>query len=396
MRHDRKKTGWSAAVNAHSGHSATLCLFTSMWNAAAETLLEAEQAIALVGRASPSNAAEQLSRFARAYDLGDERKLQLPARPPLDLSATRRALSRLAERAVTLGVYGALHAARALELELEARLAENLDQPGFHLLAAERFPAPSGELAAACDAFVEAAVALAPVATERPHRSDDRADSGSLVRRLERAARELSLPLRVEVRSGQFATAATGEGFVAVRPFVQLSAAVSERITLHELLGHALPRARARTQPLTFLRAGSAGASDDEEGRALLVERRARLLDDERRRELAFRHRAALAVRAGASRFELVQLLLGLGAERDSAFEIALRAARGGGLARELVYLPAYFEVERALAREPELERWLERGRLSLSAARLFASGGLDADVLGSDPFAQSSTSTGA
>lgn len=367
-----------------------------MWNAAAETLLDAEQAIALVGRASPSNVADELARFARAFAARDERQWQPKARAPLDLSPTRRLLSRLAERFITLGVYGRLHAERAIELELEARLAENLDRPGFRLLAAERFPAPQGEFAAASDAFVRDALALAPVACERPHRSDDRSDAGSLIRRLERAARELALPLRIEVRSAQFATAATGDGFVAVRPGVQLSASVSERISLHELLGHALPRARARTQPLSFLRAGSARASDHEEGRALLVERRARLLDEERRRELAFRHRAALAVREGASRFELVNLLLGLGAERDAAFEIALRAARGGGLAREIVYLPAYFEVERAFEREPGLERWLERGRLSLDAARLFASGGLDADVLGSDPFAQSSTSTGA
>ena len=367
-----------------------------MWNAAAETLLEAEQTISLVGRASPANAAEELARFALAYAARDERQLPASVRPPLDLSSTRRTLSRLAEQSITLGVYGRLHAERALELELEARLAERLDQSGFHALADERFPAPSGELAAACDAFVEAALSLTPAPSERPHRSDDRSDSGSLVRRLERAARELTLPLRIEIRSGQFATAATGDGFVAVRPGVLLSAGVSARITLHELLGHALPRARARTQPLLLLRAGTARAGDHEEGRALLIERRAQLLDDERRRELAFRHRAALAVRAGATRFELVTLLLELGAERDAAFEIALRAARGGGLARELVYLPSYFLVERALEREPGLERWLECGRLSLDAARLFALGGLDADVLGSEPFAQSSTSTGA
>jgi hypothetical protein len=395
MQPGAKKTGWSERPCLRPALGYALLLH-KMWNAAAETLLEAEQTIALVGRASPVNAAEELLRFTRAYAAGDEHKLKSEARAPLDLSATRRALARLAERAITLGVYGTLHAERALELELEARLAESLDQPGFHVLAAERFPSPTGELAAACDAFVEAALALPSAVSERPHRSDDRADPGSLLRRLDRAARELALPLRIEVRGGQFATAATGEGFVAVRPGVQLSAAVSERITLHELLGHALPRARARNQPLSFLRAGSARAADDEEGRALLIERRARLLDTERRRELALRHRAALAVRAGASRFELVDLLLGLGAERDAAFEIALRAARGGGLAREIVYLPAYFEVERALVLEPALERWLERGRLSLGAARLFASGGLDADVLGSDPFPQSSTSTGA
>ncbi|HEY3497632.1 MAG TPA: tyrosine/phenylalanine carboxypeptidase domain-containing protein, partial [Polyangiaceae bacterium] len=226
----------------------------------------------------------------------------------------------------------------------------------------------------ACEAFAEQALAARYPEPERRHLSDDTADPASLARVLARRARELGLPLRVEVRASQLATAATGEGIVVVRPGVMLSAAAGERIAVHELLGHALPRARALHAPFRLFRAGTARSADHEEGRALLAERRAGLLDPERRRELALRHRAALAVRDGAEPHETVARLEALGASRDAARELARRAHRGGGLARELVYLPALFAVESALAEEPALERWLERGRLDLHAARLFAS----------------------
>jgi hypothetical protein len=152
-----------------------------------------------------------------------------------------------------------------------------------------------------------------------------------------------------------------------------LSRAASERIAAHELVAHALPRARAAHAPLGLFRAGTAGSADHEEGRALLVERRAGLFDVERRRELALRHRAALAVRGGAEPAETHALLRELGAPQAAAFEIARRAHRGGGLAREIVYLPAYFAVSEAFAENPALERWFEQGRVDLTAARLFA-----------------------
>jgi hypothetical protein len=44
---------------------------------------------------------------------------------------------------------------------------------------------------------------------------------------------------------------------------------------------------------------------------------------------------------------------------------------RGGGLGREVVYLPALLRVEQAFEREPELDDWLAAGRLSLAAARV-------------------------
>jgi hypothetical protein len=100
-----------------------------------------------------------------------------------------------------------------------------------------------------------------------------------------------------------------------------------------------------------------------------LLEERASLLGAARRTELGRRHLAALSVRRGADYVETVELLRGLGSDLESALRLSARVHRGGGLARELVYLPNLVFAKRGLADDPSLEAWVEHGRLSLSAA---------------------------
>jgi hypothetical protein len=75
-----------------------------------------------------------------------------------------------------------------------------------------------------------------------------------------------------------------------------------------------------------------------------------------------------MSVRDGATWVETTRMLLSLGTELDEAVDIASRAHRGGGLARELVYLVAFSRVRRAFDADPECESWLERGRVSAAA----------------------------
>jgi hypothetical protein len=126
----------------------------------------------------------------------------------------------------------------------------------------------------------------------------------------------------------------------------------------------------AQREELALFRVGSAKSADDEEGRALLLERGAGVLEGSRKRELARRHLAARAVRLGASFRDIVSELFQLGQDIASAVEAACRAARGGGLARELVYLASLSRVMRAFESEPELEGYFEHGRVSVEAAR--------------------------
>ena len=115
---------------------------------------------------------------------------------------------------------------------------------------------------------------------------------------------------------------------------------------------------------------GTAGASDDEEGRAIWLEQRAGYLDDRRKAELGRRHVAAQAVRSGASFVETVELLLAKATPLDAAIDLGCRVFRGGGLGREVVYLTAFSKVTRAFEQTPELEPMLARGRVGVDAAR--------------------------
>lgn len=370
----------------------------SVLDDAARTLGRLEMRVRLVGRASPPDVRRETARFAAEFSRGGTLVLGAVRGAPVDLEDARRALEELSALTMRLGELGRLHAARAAELELEARMVEALGTPSLPALAALRFPAPSGELARRCERFVEDAL-LAPVTPARSlHRSDDDSDPASLVFRLRLRARELGLPLRVEVRADQVATAATGLGVVQVRPGVLLSADAAERVALHELVAHALPRARAAHAPWVLAAVGTAGACDDEEGRAILVEARSRFFDAERRRALALRHVAALGVRDGASPRETMTRLTELGLTVGAASELAVRVHRGGGLGRELVYLPRYHALGDAFAAEPRLERWFERGRLDLLTARRLETGELPwASRLPVTTASQSnSTSTGA
>ncbi len=343
--------------------------------AACDTLRRAEHRISLFPRATPKDPALERASLAKAVQRRERARPSQRQVPRLDLSALRRALERLAGELSGRDPVATLVAERARELELEAALSEALFTSDARALAARRFPAPGGRLAHDVLALVDRALAdPAPVAA-REHTTDDLGDPKSLCSLLRRRSLELGLRLRIEVRPEQLAVAATGEGLVAVRPRVRLSAAASERIAAHELHGHALPRARALHASSPVFRAGTAGAAEHEEGRALLVEARLGLLDAERARELALRHRAALAARDGALPEETARRLVELGAPLEQAVDIAIRVHRGGGLAREIVYLPAYLEVARALAEQPKLEAWLERGRVDLRAARMFERG---------------------
>jgi len=302
--------------------------------------------------------------------------------PRPDLGRLRARLAELQAGLCRLGALGALYAARAGELELEAELAEQVGSPRFFELARRRYPiGETAEWATAREQSTRWAARGPERDPASTFRSDDERSPHSLVSQLRRELGRYRLPVRVEVVAQLGSYAATAEGVILVRAGARLGAQRSLRIARHEVLGHALPRVRSQTQPVVLFRAGSAQGSDDEEGRALAIEQREGLLDEERRAELGLRHVAALAVAEGASALDCVARLTALGQPLAAAVDVYGRVARGGGLCRELVYLPAWERVKTTLACDPDLERWLQCGRLSLAAAASLRALGIAPDV---------------
>jgi hypothetical protein len=333
--------------------------------------LRAERTIALLDRCRAKNQAAEIERVRRAWRAGRRVDARFEYAPASQLAELRSALEATAKNCENTGPWGSLYAERAAELDREAAVVEAIGTSEFAARAAARFPIETGLSGDESEARAEgwAAPAAKPSRTTAA-RSDDERDPHSLISAMRRVVGELRLPFRVVLVKALWCAAATGDGLILVRSGMRHAPRAVRRIVVHEIEGHALPRQRAVAESCGLFAVGSAGGSDDEEGRALLLERRAGCLDAARRAELARRHLAGLCVRRGSSWSETAELLIERGTPIDEAIEIASRAHRGGGLGRELVYLPALFRVAAALDDDPELEDWLQRGRLSVAAAR--------------------------
>jgi hypothetical protein len=331
----------------------------------------------LLRRCRPTNGPAAIAAWLDVHRRGQCPPFDGRCAPPPDLTGLRLALEQAAERLAEFGPIGGLYAERARELELEARLAERIGQPGFDRLARLRHAEGRGPEWLEARRLASAWAALPAAGLEARHASDDRDCPDSLLRVLAREIGRRRLPLRIEITAGLASRAACGDGVIFVSTGYWLSVGEARRVTAHEIVGHALPRLAARGHELGLLRVGSARSNDAEEGRAIHIEAAHGLLDDSRRRELGLRHTAALAVAGGADASECVARLRQFGCDVEEAITIYARVARGGGLCRELEYLPAWLRFVATSETEPEIAAWLARGRLSLAAARVLHAQGI-------------------
>lgn len=206
--------------------------------------------------------------------------------------------------------------------------------------------------------------------------TSDASDPRSLISAMMAEIGRRRLPIRVVVQPGLASLAATGDGVVLVVEGRRIGSEDVQRTVLHEIDGHVMPRVRAAAQAVGIFSVGTARGVDDQEGRALLLERAMGFLGPRRRRELALRHLAAKAALAGADFVQVVRELRdGWACPLREALRIAARVQRGaarsgGGIAREIVYLPGLVRVERAMASgSREVEHLMANGRISAEAA---------------------------
>jgi hypothetical protein len=334
-------------------------------------LLGAERSIRLLDRLTPSNYSSERARLLEMFGRGGASSPQFAYTAAPDFSDLRRQLDALATSLERGSAGSRLLADRARELDEEAAIVAAIDSGELPRLARARFASPSSD---ASDALCEQWLAEPPPPSAAELiASDDAAHPQSLLSRLRLWISERKLEIRVELRRELSSIAAAGDGFVALRPGVLLPAAEAERIALHELEAHVLPRLSARAERDPLFRVGCRNSAEHEEGRALLIEERFGLMSPLRRFELAARHRAARMARAGADFVEMVSSLDQSGVPLPQAIDYSSRVLRGGGLAREIVYIPAYLELRNAFGQCPQLERYFERGRVSLQGARMLS-----------------------
>jgi hypothetical protein len=341
--------------------------------------------IRLIRAATPSNADSELAALAASFRQGVSR---LPVwrydAPPL-ASELPRALESLADFLDKEPPLGPIYAARARELCLEATIIGAIGTPRITELARQRFLDPSPHAAAdgreadaLADAWTASGIDGVPSSHQTPSykiRTCDEGDPRSLVSRLAAEVGKKRLPVRVAVQAGMASLAATGDGVILVAQNQWVFQRDIERTVLHEIEGHALPRARASRAAVAIFAIGTAHGTDDQEGRAIGLEDTAGFLDGARRYELGCRHLAARATLAGADFVEVVALLRERHASVEAALRIAARVQRGGlgrsGLAREIVYLPSRCNMAR-LARGCDgrrIEEVMRGGRVAADVA---------------------------
>jgi hypothetical protein len=344
----------------------------------ARLVARAVRDVQVLAASTPIGARRERARLVRALKAG---KSALPRweYTSRHLDDLRRALDA-AEHALGRGVQDEPDGTRALwlrrvrELSLEAALCAAAGTREVGRLALARFAAPDAATERAASAL-SARWLRAPVCEARGNAiPSDSPDERSLVSRMRAAVGRMRLPFSVVVHPGLAPLAATGEGVILVTAGRLVCDEDAERTVLHETEGHALPRSRALHATHPLLRCGTARGSDDQEGRALLVEERAGMLGPRRRRQLAARHRAVEAMLGGATFADVATALVrDHGLDALEAVVVAERAFRGGdgtfpGLGRERVYLEAFVRVRSHLDAKPEDEAVLASGQVALDA----------------------------
>lgn len=327
----------------------------------------------LIRAVTATNAVRELQRLERAWRAGEEAAPSWRYFPVTVRDELRGALERLAESIEDHPPLGPIYAARARELALELELMSEVASVRFRTLAARRFvlEGPEAEKDRARADALAAAWVKTPweASEERLVKSDDASDPESLLSMLRAEIGRRQLPLRVVVQPGLLSLAAVADDFIVIAEGREIHPSDAARTVLHEIEAHALPRLRANGERLGIFALGTAGGLDDQEGRALVLERRSGHFQPSRLRELGFRHLAAVATLEGSSFVETVRMLREKSAPLSLALRIAARVQRGGGLAREIVYLPGFVRVGRMIREDPSVEEVMERGRVAASVA---------------------------
>ncbi len=260
------------------------------------------------------------------------------------------------------------YAARARELATEAVLASQAGTSEFAVRARDRFaPSADGEASTLADSWM-----TEPEAESICDCMSDGDDASSLASRLRAEIGKHRLPFRVVVAPELAPLAATGHRVILVTAGRAIAHVDVERTVLHEIEGHARPRLRASTLSPGLFAIGTARGADDQEGLALVLEERHGFLVGARRRELALRHRAVLAMDDGASFVDAVRTLVARdGASIPRAVAAAARAFRGSagdapGLGRERIYLSSFLRVSAHLRARPADEAVLASGQVAV------------------------------
>ncbi len=161
----------------------------------------------------------------------------------------------------------------------------------------------------------------------------------------------------VEIRDDLYAGVLASMGRLLVGKDMTVSPERSGALINHEVGTHLLTYYNGLAQPLRQLHTGLAGYDEMQEGLAVLAEYLTGALTAGRLRVLAARVVAVDALIEGGGFVDVFRLLSDRhGFERQTAFQVAMRVFRGGGLTKDFVYLQGLGKILEFISRGGELE----------------------------------------
>ena len=177
------------------------------------------------------------------------------------------------------------------------------------------------------------------------------------------------LDVKIEVRDDGTGIMVTN-GDLLIASSATVPASRVNALLQHEVGTHVVTFVNGTHQPLHLLAAGLAGYEETQEGLAVLAEHLVGGLSATRLRQVAARTVAVHQMVEGASFADVHRALTGYGVRRVSAFTIAARVFRSGGLTKDAIYLRGLIDLMSHLSAGGNLEvLWL--GKMGLADAPL-------------------------
>ena len=302
---------------------------------------------------SPMNSQAIWRRFRKSQF---ERLPEFHYRPlPVDPAILKRELYAIPIERVEDPALQSLFHDKQAELELKLTMLRDRDTPRFVYQSIELFGRVRDDLLAAAEALLSA------LPREAVGAKGPRVDAGEFA---QRAEQEFEFYLQdnpdfvVKTRIGSDLNGLmASKGRLLIGSDLSLRPSRVDALLAHEVGTHLLTYFNGRAQPFQQLYAGLAGYEELQEGLAVLSEYLVGGLNRARIRTLAARVVAVRCVTDGASFVETFRKLRNeLGFASRTAFGIALRVYRGGGLTKDMIYLRGLRALLRYLQRGGDLD----------------------------------------
>jgi len=333
---------------------------------------EADRALVAIARSfdflldvTPVNGEEAWAELCRNPDRSPKLRYRMLA---VDPELVKRQLYDLPLEHLEDPVLAMILRDKRRELDRQISLLEDRDTPRF-------LPGSLQLYGAVDDALLgEAEAILAELPYESPG-SGGEMDSSALAARaraeLDHYRRDFpALACAVQLRD-DLPSLMVSHGDLLVPRGLDFRAARVEALLQHEIGTHVVTHANGSAQPLGVLGAGLAGYEALQEGLAMFAEYVAGGLDRSRLRLVAARVVAVRRLETGTTLAALVAELRDRhGVPLRSAFNVALRVFRGGGLAKDAIYLRGLLQLLGYLAEGGSLEPLLV-GKIALEQVPL-------------------------